>query len=152
MDTLSPEQRRRTMSAVKSRNTTPELVVRRILHKAGFRFRLHRKDLPGHPDIVLPKYRVVIFVNGCFWHQHPGCEHADRPSTRQDYWFPKLERNVERDRKHLSELHSLGWNILVIWECETKDKAALSKKLCLFFSQQTLQNSTSLQDFPPNDL
>ena len=137
MDTLSSEQRRRAMSAVKSRNTTPELVVRRLLHKAGFRFRLYRKDLPGNPDVVLPKYRTVIFVHGCFWHQHPGCDNANRPSTRQDYWFPKLDRNVARDKKHISELYSLGWNILVIWECETNDEAALSEKLCRFLSQQT---------------
>lgn len=120
------------MAAVKSQNTTPELVVRRLLHKAGFRFRLYRKDLPGKPDIVLPKYKTVIFVHGCFWHRHPGCKHASMPSTRQDYWLPKLDRNFERDKKNLSELHAIGWNFLVIWECETKDKAALSEKIFCF--------------------
>lgn len=137
MDTLSPEQRRRTMAAVKSWNTKPEIVVRGILHKAGFRFRLYRKDLPGRPDVALPKYRTVIFVHGCFWHQHPGCKHASKPGTRQDYWLPKLERNIERDKKHTSELDALGWNVLVVWECETKDKAAVSEKLIRFISRQT---------------
>jgi DNA mismatch endonuclease, patch repair protein len=124
------------MRRIRSKDTLPEIKVRSMLHRLGFRFRLHRKDLPGTPDVVLPKFRTVIFVHGCFWHQHPGCKDASRPSTRQDYWLPKLDRNIKRDKKSLSELKALGWNVLVIWECETQNKAALSEKLFLSISQQ----------------
>jgi len=125
------------MAAVKSRDTAPELVVRSLLHKAGFRFRLHRKDLPGNPDVVLPKYGAVVLVHGCFWHQHQGCKHAARPSSHRDYWQLKLDRNVARDEKNLVELSALGWKVLVVWECETKDKAALSETILSFLSEQT---------------
>ncbi|QKS29670.1 MAG: DNA mismatch endonuclease Vsr [Candidatus Accumulibacter similis] len=148
MDTLSPEQRRRTMAAVKGRNTTPELIVRRLLHKAGFRFRLYRNDLPGKPDVALSKYRTVIFVHGCFWHQHPGCKKASKPSTRQDYWLPKLARNIERDKRQISDLDALGWSVLVVWECETKDKAALSEKLVRILSQQAREIGQRIEDRP----
>lgn len=129
MDVLSPEQRRRTMAAVKSKNTKPELVIRRLLHALGYRFRLHRKDLPGHPDIVLPKHKTVVLVHGCFWHQHPGCKHAARPTSRLDYWNPKLDRTIARDKKQESELKALGWQVLVIWECELRDRNLLEEKI-----------------------
>lgn len=131
MDVLTLEQRRKTMSAVKSKNTTPELVVRRLLHKAGYRFRLHRKDLPGQPDIVLPKYRTVIFVHGCFWHQHTECRAAARPVTRTDYWDAKLDRNKIRDAVNLSALQALGWTVIIVWECETKSESSLLQRLSL---------------------
>ena len=129
MDSLTPEQRRRTMAAVKNKNTKPEMLVRQLLHAAGFRFRLHRKDLPGTPDIVLPKYKTVIFVHGCFWHQHLGCKSAARPTSRVDYWQAKLDGNMRRDALKCSQLESLGWRVLVVWECETKVAAALVEKL-----------------------
>lgn len=132
MDTLTPEDRRRTMAAVKGSDTTPELIVRRLLHAAGYRFRLHRKDLPGKPDIVLPKHRAVIFVHGCFWHQHPNCKHAARPTSRRSYWDPKLDRNVARDARHLAALDEAGWRTLVVWECEIRDREALARRLSAF--------------------
>lgn len=134
MDTLNPEQRHRAMAAVKSRDTTPELVVRKLLHKEGFRFRLHRKDLPGKPDIILPKYHAAILIHGCFWHQHSGCKHSIRPASNNEYWQLKLDRNVFRDRKIKSELENLGWKVLVIWECETKDKEILVNMLRHFLN------------------
>lgn len=111
------------MSRVRGGNTTPELVVRRIVHALGYRFRLHRRDLPGTPDIVLPRSRKIIFVHGCFWHRHPGCSRATTPRTRTAFWQRKFERNVERDRRNIAELQTLGWKILVVWECETCDRS-----------------------------
>ncbi|WFM70983.1 very short patch repair endonuclease [Halomonas sp. CKK8] len=114
----TPEIRSKIMSSVKSKNTRPEIQVRKFLHSAGFRFRLHRKDLPGKPDIVLPKYNLVIFVNGCFWHQHPRCHFASNiPKTRRKYWESKLQGNVERDKSSHEALLNIGWRVLVIWEC-----------------------------------
>lgn len=117
-DRLSPQERSRVMSRIRSRDTGPELAVRSFLHRQGFRFRLHRKDLPGKPDIVLPKYRAVIFVHGCFWHQHPGCREGRIPGSRRSYWAPKLRRNVERDREARAALARDGWRVCVVWECE----------------------------------
>ena len=107
------------MARVRSRHTSPELSLRRALHAAGLRYRLHGR-LPGSPDIVLSKARLAIFVHGCFWHSHPACKRARTPSTRQDYWIPKLARNVERDRSSIAALEGLGWRVIVVWECETK--------------------------------
>lgn len=120
MDRHTPEQRRRNMSAVKGKDTKPELLVRKWLHAAGYRFRLHVKDLPGKPDIVLPKYKTVIFVNGCFWHQHARCKHASIPTSNIDFWVKKLTSNIERDKKNYQELKKAGWTVTVIWECEVK--------------------------------
>jgi DNA mismatch endonuclease (patch repair protein) len=128
MDVVSP-QRSRIMAANKSRNTKPELAVRRMLHALGFRFRLHRKDLPGCPDIVFPKYKAVILVNGCFWHQHTGCKLASKPSTRQEFWQAKLSRNVERDRENAEKLAALGWQVIVVWECELQKSSGLAQRL-----------------------
>ncbi|MET3133615.1 DNA mismatch endonuclease (patch repair protein) [Oxalobacteraceae bacterium GrIS 1.11] len=129
MDVLSPDQRRRTMAAVKSSNTKPEVAVRRLLHALGYRFRLHRKDLPGRPDIVLPRYKTVVFVHGCFWHQHPDCKHAARPTSNIEYWAAKLDRTVIRDKKQLVELEALGWQVVVVWECEIRDVELVTIRL-----------------------
>lgn len=128
-DKLSPQQRSEVMSAVKGKNTKPELRVRCALHAMGYRFRLHRNDLPGKPDIVLPKYKLCIFVHGCFWHQHPGCKRATMPSSNRAYWKKKLVGNFERDKKNVDEIKSLGWRVCVIWECETKQQDVLEKAL-----------------------
>lgn len=125
MDKLSPAHRSRVMASVRGKDTTPELRARKMLHALGFRYRLHRKDLPGKPDIVLPKYRVCIFVHGCFWHQHPGCKRSSRPSSNEEFWSGKLDKNIERDEENRQALQKLGWKVAVIWECETKDPERL---------------------------
>ena len=116
------EQRSRNMSAIKSKNTKPEIAVRKLLHSMGYRFRLHRKDLPGSPDIVLPKYKTVIFVHGCFWHRHENCKYASNPKTRQEFWEAKFRENINRDKLNQENLSSNGWKIIIVWECEIKDK------------------------------
>ncbi len=128
MDTRTPEQRRRIMKAVKSKNTSPEVLVRKILHGLGYRFRLHRKDLPGNPDIVLPSRKKAIFVHGCFWHLHD-CPKGRPPKSRQEYWLPKLEKNAERDRIKEEQIRKAGWKVLVVWQCELKDIASATKRL-----------------------
>lgn len=120
MDVYDAEKRSAVMRAVKSRNTKPEIKVRQLLHKAGYRYRLHRKDLPGKPDIVFPSKKAAIFVHGCFWHQHAGCPHADRPAANNDYWTKKLNRNMERDKANIIALANEGWRTLILWECEIK--------------------------------
>ncbi|EMP3662894.1 DNA mismatch endonuclease Vsr [Pseudomonas aeruginosa] len=117
------------MKRVGRENTKPELKVRAKLHFLGLRFRLHRRDLPGTPDIVLTKHRTVIFVHGCFWHRHPGCRYATTPKTRQEYWIPKFEANTSRDVRKEAQLRELGWRVLVVWECETRDLAVLEARL-----------------------
>ena len=117
MDIVSKQKRSAMMSGIRGRHTRPELAVRAWLHAQGFRFRLHRKDLPGSPDIVLPKHRVAIFVNGCFWHRHAGCRFATTPATRAEFWAKKFEANVLRDRRNQQALLANGWRVLVIWEC-----------------------------------
>jgi DNA mismatch endonuclease (patch repair protein) len=114
------------MARVKQKNTVPEMKVRRQLHALGCRFRLHRKDLPGSPDIVLPKLRLAIFVHGCFWHQHPGCKRAKIPATRSEWWARKLMNNQRRDAKALAALDERGWTTAIVWECQTSDATALS--------------------------
>ena len=123
------------MSRIKGHDTKPELVVRSMLHRMGYRFRLHRKDLPGKPDIVLPKHKKVIFVNGCFWHQHEGCAQGRRqPKSNQDYWDGKLLATVERDRRNIQALEQLGWRVLVVWECELKERMLITSRLDEFLS------------------
>ncbi|WP_409260511.1 very short patch repair endonuclease [Pseudomonas putida] len=117
------------MRAVKRAHTGPEIIVRRALHALGLRFRLHRRDLPGSPDIVLPRFRTVVFVHGCFWHRHLGCRYASVPKSRQEYWLPKFKANVERDAKKVAQLCELGWRVLVIWECETRKLTELEQRL-----------------------
>lgn len=117
------------MAKIKGRHTKPELVVRSLCHSMGLRYRLHRKDLPGSPDLVFPKYRLCLFVHGCFWHQHPGCKYAYKPKSRQEFWLPKLARNVVRDEEKTEALQRLGWRVGVIWECETKNPNLLRERI-----------------------
>ena len=123
------EQRSRNMSAIKSKNTKPEIIVRKLLHSKGYRFRLHKKDLPGSPDIVLPKYKTVIFVHGCFWHRHQNCKYASNPKTRREFWEKKFKENIERDKKTQEKLKNLGWKTKIVWECEIKKQDKLIKKI-----------------------
>ena len=120
-DIVSPETRSRMMSGIRSKNTRPEIVVRKWLHAHGYRFRLHRNDLPGKPDIVLPRYHAVIFVHGCFWHRHEGCKYTTTPATRTEWWLNKFQNNIKHDRVVLEELQNLGWTALIIWECQIKN-------------------------------
>jgi len=127
MDKLTPRQRTEVMSKVKGRNTVPEIKVRQALHAMGYRFRLHRSDLPGKPDITLARHGVCIFVHGCFWHRHPDCLRATTPQTNSEFWARKLSGNVERDQRSATALIQAGWRVCVIWECETKDASALAR-------------------------
>lgn len=128
-DHLSPEARSAHMRLITKKNTRPEIPVRKLLHALGYRFRLHRHNLPGSPDIVLPKRRTAIFVHGCFWHQHPGCRLARKPKSRLGYWLPKLERNAKRDQEIDMRLRELGWRSATIWECDTQHEESLQGRL-----------------------
>ena len=134
VDNVPPEVRSRTMAQVRSKGMKPEMQVRRLLHGLGYRYRLHRKDLPGNPDLVFPSRRKVVFVNGCFWHNHQGCSRVRIPNTNQDYWIAKLERTSRRDNHNISLLESSGWNVMVIWECQLKDISATSSILTEFLN------------------
>lgn len=136
-DVLSKEQRQRCMSRIKSKDSKPELMVRQFLFANGFRFRLHRKDLPGKPDLVLPKYKTVIFINGCFWHGHSDCKYASIPETNYEFWSSKISGNIERDRINTSKLKDLGWRVVEIWQCQLKPK---TKEETLNTLINTLQN------------
>jgi DNA mismatch endonuclease (patch repair protein) len=125
----SPLTTSQIMARVKSKNTKPELLVRKYLHSLGFRYRIHYAKLPGKPDIIFPCKRKIIFVNGCFWHSHEDCKLHRIPKTNQDYWEKKLSTNKQRDERNLKDLNELGWSSLVIWECETKDMITLGNKL-----------------------
>jgi len=129
-----PPARRRNLAAVAGKDTTPELRVRRLLFRMGYRFRLHRRDLPGTPDIVLSGRHKIVEVRGCFWHRHPdpACRNAVLPKVRAEWWAAKLARNVERDARNLAALHAAGWSVLVLWECEVRDEAALAARLRSF--------------------
>ena len=137
-DSLSPTRRSANMAAIRAKDTKPELIVRRIVHALGYRYRLHRRDLPGKPDLVFGPRRKVIFVHGCFWHMHPkaNCLDARRPKSNFGYWTPKLARNVARDAEHVATLRKLGWRVLVIWECETKDTANLAARVTKFLAKR----------------
>ena len=128
------EQRSRNMSAIKSKNTKPEIKVRKVLHSMGYRFRLHSKDLPGSPDIVLPKYKTVIFVHGCFWHRHENCKYASNPKTRKEFWNKKFTENKKRDSEIQEKIKILDWRSVVIWECETKNIGNLREKIIDVFN------------------
>ncbi|WP_426427191.1 very short patch repair endonuclease [Pseudomonas palmensis] len=117
MDIVSKETRSRMMSNIRGSNTIPEMKVRKFLHRHGFRFRLHPRELPGRPDIVLPRYHLCIFIHGCFWHRHPGCRYTTTPSSRKEFWYSKFEQNVKRDVKKRNELLDLGWRVFELWEC-----------------------------------
>ena len=129
-----PEVRRAVMRANKGKNTKPETVVRRMLHAMGYRFRLHRRDLPGTPDIVFPRRRKVVQVHGCFWHQHEGCRRATLPATRTEFWLPKLALNKRRDAETEARLCALGWDVATVWECELRDLGELEGRLRNFLS------------------
>ena len=128
------EQRSRNMSAIKSKNTKPEIAVRKLLHSMGYRFRLHRKDLPGSPDIVLPKYKTVMFVHGCFWHRHKDCKYSTTPKTRREFWENKFKANLKRDLEIQEKIKNLDWRSVVIWECETKNFDNLRERIINIFS------------------
>lgn len=129
MDRISKEHRSWNMSQIRGRDTGPEKIVRSVLHRMGYRFRLHRRDLPGRPDIVLPKHSTVVFVHGCFWHRHPGCQLAYTPKTRVAFWTRKFRENVDRDRRVRTELRALGWRLVILWECQTQDVRRLERRL-----------------------
>lgn len=128
-DRLDKETRSWNMSRIREKDTRPEMVVRRTAHALGLRFRLHRRDLPGRPDLVLPKHGLAIFVHGCFWHRHPNCSNSTMPKTRTEFWKRKFDANVARDARVQQELKDLGWRVAVIWECETREISTLSRKL-----------------------
>ena len=125
--------RQRIMKSVRSRNTGPELAVRRFLHGAGLRYRLHDRSLPGSPDLVFKRYRAVVFVHGCFWHRHPGCSRATTPKTRTDFWRAKFDANVVRDHAAIAALEERGWRVLVVWECSTRSSTDLARVLSPLF-------------------
>jgi DNA mismatch endonuclease (patch repair protein) len=128
-DVFSQEKRSWIMSLVKGRDTKPEILVRSFVHRMGYRFRIHRRDLPGNPDIVLPRHGNVIFVHGCFWHGHKRCPRSKRPTTNTNFWNKKLDGNIERDKRFRNELRRTGWKVLVVWECETRKPEKLLRKL-----------------------
>ena len=135
-DVFSQEKRSWIMSRVKGRDTKPETLVRSFIFRMGLRFRLHRRDLPGTPDIVLPRHRKVVFVHGCFWHGHKNCPRSKRPTTNEDFWNSKLDGNMERDKRYLRELRKTGWKVLIVWECETKSPGKLLRKLEGFLHEE----------------
>jgi len=129
MDRLTKEQRSWNMSRIRGKDTSPERAVRSMLHRLGYRFRLHSRSLPGRPDLVLPKYGTVVLVHGCFWHRHARCPLAFTPKTREQFWSEKFDANIARDRRVVRALRSLGWRVLVVWECEVRDTELLSRRL-----------------------
>ena len=132
VDKVAPEVRSRIMAQVKSKNMKPEMQVRRLLHGLGYRYRLHRTDLPGKPDLVFQGRRKIIFVNGCFWHFHPGCCRVRIPATNRGYWLAKLERNRARDERNLKMLRHDGWKVLTVWECQLRDLCKTTEQLISF--------------------
>jgi DNA mismatch endonuclease, patch repair protein len=138
LDRFSSADRSRIMGLVRSTDTGPEITLRKILHSMGFRFSLHRSDLPGKPDLVLPKWKVVLFVNGCFWHQHSGCLRAVRPQSNVAFWNRKLDRNVARDRENIRSLRAAGWRVKTVWECQVKDSTVFRRNLDQFIRKAHL--------------
>lgn len=140
MDVHSPEQRSFNMSRIRGKNTLPEMIVRRWLWANGYRYRLHKKDLPGKPDIVLSKYHTVIFIHGCFWHRH-GCRLTTTPGSRRDFWISKFQENVNRDKRNIEILMDMGWRVMVVWECILRGKNAdielFAKQVSVFFNSNT---------------
>lgn len=139
-DRLSRERRSWNMGRIRGKDTAPEMVVRSLLHRMGYRFRLHGRGLPGRPDIVLPKYRTVVFVHGCFWHRHRGCKNCTTPTNNRQFWVKKLEGNVARDSMKARALRGLGWRVVVVWECETERAGAiarLERRLLKFLARKT---------------
>ena|SRR5688572_8590358 len=132
MDKISAQRRSANMARIRSKNTAPEVILRSLIHRLGYRFRLHRTDLPGRPDLVFSSRRKIILVHGCFWHQHPGCPEGRIPNSRPEYWVSKLKRNQIRDDTNCAFLKDQGWQILIVWECELKDIAAVTKAVKKF--------------------
>lgn len=145
-DKMSPEARSALMSRVRSKDTQPEHVVRRLLHGMGYRFRIHQRSLPGTPDIVLRRHRTAIFVHGCFWHGHEGCRRARLPETRRDFWEAKISRNIARDSEAISELERLGFRVLVLWECELKNTESLRWLLRHHFEDGVVKDGAQIED------
>lgn len=142
-DIFTRKKRSEVMREIRSKDTKPELAVRRFLFSSGFRYRLHGNMLPGKPDIVLPKYETVVFVNGCFWHGHT-CKIGSgsrKPKTHAEYWNRKISKNIKRDRNDMQQLHDLGWNVIVIWECETSKREILHEKLSRLFERKGFNNA-----------
>lgn len=129
MDIVSPSYRSQIMACIKGKSTKPELIVRRTAHRLGYRFRLHRKDLPGSPDLVFPRLRLAIFVNGCFWHRHQNCRYAYTPKTNVEFWTRKFQNNILRDTRAKKQLEDMGWRVGIIWECETPNVIQLRNTL-----------------------
>lgn len=143
MDKIDPARRSANMARIKGKNTGPEMAVRRIAHRLGLRFRLHRKDLPGKPDMVFPKHRLAVFVNGCFWHRHEGCKRATMPSTRTEFWRSKFKATVERDSRQHELLEALGWRVLVVWECALGDVKSLEARLAAAVAEAPLPEESN---------
>lgn len=139
MDSLTKEKRSWNMSLIKAKNTVPEIIIQDIVRKLGLKFAVHNPILPGKPDIVLKEYKIAVFLNGCFWHQHLNCRRANIPKSNKKYWIPKLERNVKRDRMNQKELKKKGWHSIILWECQTKDP----ENLKLFFINKLLKYLSS---------
>jgi DNA mismatch endonuclease (patch repair protein) len=142
-DRLTRDQRSALMANIRTKHTTPELKVRSVAHRLGFRFRLHRKDLPGSPDVVFPRLRAALFIHGCFWHRHRACGKASIPATRPEFWAEKFGRNVARDAIAKRKLRRAGWRVLVIWECEIKDELKIANRLALFLGARSLTARSS---------
>jgi DNA mismatch endonuclease (patch repair protein) len=136
VDTVSPGYRSEIMSRVRAKDTKPEMVVRRMVHAAGYRYRLHVRDLPGKPDLVFPARRKIIFINGCFWHRHQDCALARLPKSRTAFWTEKLERNKSRDERNVKALRDLGWDVLTVWECEIHEPAAVMTRVAAFLDDR----------------
>jgi len=134
IDRIDKEHRSWNMSQIRSKNTKPEIAVRKTLHRLGYRFRLHCSELPGTPDIVLPRYKTVVFVHGCYWHRHQGCKYAYLPKSRESFWAHKFKGNVARDIQHQAELMKMGWNVGIIWECEIEDESILHDRINRIFA------------------
>lgn len=132
-DHISPEKRSWNMRQIKSRDTAPEIAVRKILHKHNYRFRLNKRDLPGIPDIVLPKHKMIIFVHGCFWHRHSGCNRFNVPSSKTEFWLEKFKRTIDRDKANQLKLKELDWNVKIVWECQTKNSNHLENLVLSWF-------------------
>jgi DNA mismatch endonuclease (patch repair protein) len=132
MDSISTARRSANMSRIRSKDTKPEMLIRRMLHRLGYRYRLHRRDLPGAPDLVFPSRKKIVLVHGCFWHHHKGCIDGRLPKSREDYWLPKLVRNVERDRRNVAKLRRGGWKVMTVWECDAVKADSLRKRLVQF--------------------
>lgn len=136
VDLLTTEERSKMMSKIRSKNTAPEMTVRRYLHSKGFRYRLHDKKLPGKPDVVLPKFKTAIYIHGCFWHAHSGCKYYRLPKSNTDYWIKKIEGNISRDLQKQQVLREMGWKVIIVWECELKRKA---EERCAALVEQIVQ-------------